>query len=131
MDFDTIKTIAVVGLSDKNEKASYQVAKYLQDCGYKIVPVNPALDTVLGEKSYPDLSSIPSEINIDVVDIFRRSEAVTPIVQEAVTRGGIGIIWMQEGVINEEAAGIARTAGMDVIMDKCILKEHQACKLNR
>ncbi len=130
MDFDAIKTIAVVGLSDKPEKPSFRVAKYLQECGYRIVPVNPMVNEVLGEKSYPDLHSVPAEIEIDVVDIFRRPEDVLPIVEQAVARQGVKIIWMQEGIVNEEAAEIARSAGIEVIMDRCMLKEHQRCKLN-
>lgn len=129
MDFDNVKTIAVVGLSDKPDKPSFRVAKYLQDCGYRIVPVNPTVESVLGEKSYPDISSIPPEIEVDVVDIFRKPEAVTPYVQQAVAKGA-GVIWMQEGIINEEAAQLARRAGLEVVMDQCILKEHQKCRLS-
>jgi len=129
MDFNTIKTIAIVGLSDKPDKPSYTVATYLQECGFKIVPVNPVLESVLGEKSYPDVSSIPAEISLDVVDIFRKPEAVIPYVEQAIARGGVKVVWMQEGIVNEEAAEIARQAGIEVVMDKCILKEHQNCKI--
>ncbi len=116
------KTIAVVGLSPKPERASFVVASYLQQHGYHIIPVNPTVDQVLGQKSYPDLTSVPERI--DVVDIFRRSEDVPPVVDEAI-RVGAKVIWMQEGVINEAAATKARQAGLEVIMDRCMLKEHR------
>lgn len=129
MDFNSIKTIAIVGISDKPDKPSYKVATYLQECGFKIVPVNPVLESVLGEKSYPDVSSIPAEIRLDVVDLFRKPEAVKPYVEQAAARGGVKVVWMQEGIVNEEAAEIARQAGIEVVMDRCILKEHQKCKI--
>jgi hypothetical protein len=128
MDFEKIKNIAVVGLSANPERPSYNVAKYLQEAGYNVIPVNPTVDEVLGEKSYPDLLSIPKDIDIDVVDIFRRSEAVPPIVDEALARG-TKVIWMQEGVVNQEAAKKAENAGVEVIMDKCIKKEHAKYRL--
>ncbi|MDK2985638.1 MAG: uncharacterized protein PWQ96_1280 [Clostridia bacterium] len=128
MDFEKIKNIAVVGLSANPERASHNVAKYLQEAGYNVIPVNPTVDEVLGEKSYPDLLSIPKDIDIDVVDIFRRSEAVPPIVDEALARG-TKVIWMQEGVVNQEAAKKAENAGVEVIMDKCIKKEHAKYRL--
>lgn len=130
MDFDKITIIAVVGLSDKPEKASYKVARYLQNCGYRVIPVNPTVEMVLGEKAYPDIPSIPEDIKIDAVDIFRKPEAVMPFVLQAVQRDGVKIVWMQEGIVNETAAEVARQAGLEVIMDKCILKEHKRCKLN-
>lgn len=123
MDFQAVKNIAVVGISAKEERASHQVAKYLQQKGYKIIPVNPAVQEVLGERCYPDLLSIPAEIGIDVVDIFRQSEAVPPIVDQALEKKA-AVIWMQEGVVHEEAAEKARKSGMEVIMDKCLKKEH-------
>lgn len=115
------KTIAVVGISDKPDRPSYQVASYMQESGYKIIPVNPSVDNILGQKAYPDLKSIP--IKIDVVDIFRRSETVGPIVDEAITIGAQAI-WLQEGVVNEEACLKAKQAGLKVVMDRCMLKEH-------
>jgi len=115
-------TIAVVGLSSSPEHPSYRVASYLKGNGYKIIPVNPAIETVLDEKSYPDLTSIPGEV--DVVDIFRNPEEVLPVVQEAV-KIGARAVWMQEGVVNKEAADYAREAGLQVVMDRCMLKEHQ------
>jgi predicted CoA-binding protein len=116
------KTVAVVGLSPKPERPSYGVAAYLQQHGYRIIPVNPTADQVLGEKCYPDLKSVPEEI--DVVDIFRRSEEVPPVVDEAI-QVGAWAVWMQEGVINEAAAAKAQQAGLEVVMDRCMLKEHR------
>jgi predicted CoA-binding protein len=115
------RSVAVVGLSSNPERPSYVVAKYLEEHGYKIVPVNPNEKTVLRHKSYPDLSSIP--VKIDVVDIFRRSEDVLPIVREAI-RIGAKAVWMQEGVKNPEAAAAARKAGLKVVMNKCMRKQH-------
>ncbi|MFH1141820.1 MAG: CoA-binding protein [Chloroflexota bacterium] len=108
------KTIAVVGLSPNPDRDSYRVARYLQEAGYRIIPVNPTVDEVLGEKSYPDLKSVP--VPIDMVDVFRRSEQVPPVVDEAI-QAGVKFIWMQDGVIHEEAAEKARAAGIPVIMN--------------
>jgi predicted CoA-binding protein len=116
------KVIAVVGLSPKPERDSHEVAKYLQGQGYRIVPVNPRADTILGEKAYPDLASIPEKI--DVVDIFRRSEDVPPIVDQAIDIGAKAV-WMQLGIVNEGAAAKAREAGLGVVMDRCMLVEHR------
>ncbi|MBV8729880.1 MAG: CoA-binding protein [Acidobacteriia bacterium] len=116
------RTIAVVGLSGKRYRPSYGVAEYLKRSGYRIIPVNPEEAEVLGEKCYPDLDSVPGEI--DVVDIFRRSEFVPEIVDAAI-RKGAKAVWMQEGVIHEEAAQHAREAGLTVVMDRCILKDHR------
>ena len=118
----TCKTIAVVGLSGKRYRPSYGVAEYLKRSGYKIVPVNPQETEVLGERAYPDLDSVPEPV--DMVDIFRRSEYVPEIVEAAI-RKGARAIWMQEGVVHEAAAEKAREAGLDVVMDRCILKEHR------
>lgn len=115
------KTIAIVGLSSNPERPSHNVGKYLKEHGYKIIPVNPNEKNVLGLKSYPDLASVP--VKVDVVDIFRRPEDVPPIVLEAV-KIGAKAVWMQEGVINREAAAEARKAGLKVVMDRCMLKEH-------
>ena len=108
------KTIAVVGLSDNPARDSHRVSSYLQSQGYRIIPVNPTIEEVLGEKSYPDLTSVPEPI--DLVDIFRRSELVPPVVDEAI---GLGVkyIWMQDGVINPEAAAKAEAAGIPVVMN--------------
>jgi predicted CoA-binding protein len=108
------KTIAVVGLSDNPERASFGVARYLQAQGYRIIPVNPMVSEVLGEKSYPDLKSVPE--TIDMVDIFRRSELVPPVVDEAIEVGA-KYVWMQDGVIHPEAAAKAEAAGIPVVMD--------------
>jgi uncharacterized protein len=115
-------TIAVVGLSHKRFRPSHGVAEYLKRAGYRIIPVNPRETEVLGERSYPDLDAV--EEAIDIVDIFRRSEFVPEIVEAAI-RKGAKLIWMQEGVVHEEAAGRAREAGLAVVMDRCILKDHR------
>lgn len=120
------RTVAVVGLSDKPERPSLGVAAYLQSQGYRIIPVNPRVSSVLGEEAYPDLLSIPFEI--EVVDIFRRSEDVPPVVEEAIAKG-TRAIWMQEGIVNQEAAEKAEAAGILVVMDRCMFKEHQALGL--
>lgn len=115
------KVIAVVGLSSNPSRASHGVSSYMQREGYRIIPVNPNEEEVLGEKSYASLSEVPERI--DLVDIFRRSEAVPEIVTEAIETGAKAI-WMQEGVIHEQAAREAEEAGLEVIMDRCILKDH-------
>ena len=108
------KTIAVVGMSPNPDRPSHYVAKYMEEQGYRIIPVNPNVDEVLGHKSYPDLKSIPHPI--DMVDVFRRSELVPPVVDEAIEIGA-KFIWMQDGVINEAAAEKARSAGLSVVMN--------------
>lgn len=115
-------TIAVVGLSGKRYRPSYGVAEYLKRSGYRIIPVNPNETEVLGERAYPDLDSLPEPV--DMVDIFRRSEHVPDIVEAAI-RIGAKAIWMQEGVIHEAAARRAEEAGLTVVMDRCILKDHR------
>jgi uncharacterized protein len=115
-------TIAVVGLSGKRFRPSYGVAEYMKRSGYRIIPVNPHEAEVLGEKCYPDLESIPE--TVDIVDIFRRSEFVPDLVESAI-RIGAKVIWMQEGVVHEEAARRAEAAGLAVVMDRCILKDHR------
>lgn len=116
-----VRTIAVVGLSTDPEKDSHKVASYLKNVGYEIVPVNPGGETVLGEKSYPDLSSVDREI--DLVDVFRPSEEIPGIVEQA---EGIGakVLWLQLGIRNDEAVRKARAAGMTVIQDACLYEEH-------
>ncbi|MDO8530619.1 MAG: CoA-binding protein [Dehalococcoidia bacterium] len=116
------KTVAVVGLSPRPDRPSYEVARYLQEHGYRIIPVNPQATEVLGEKSYPSLADVP--VPVDVVDIFRRSEDVPPIVDEAVMVKA-RVVWMQEGIVNQQAAATARRAGLDVVMDRCMQKEHK------
>ena len=116
------RTIAVVGLSSKRFRASYGVSEYMQAAGYRIIPVNPGETEVLGEKSYPDLESIPE--TVEIVNIFRDPQYVGPVVDAAI-RVGAKAIWMQEGVVHEDAAEKARQAGLLVVMDRCILKEHR------
>ncbi|HMC30606.1 MAG TPA: CoA-binding protein [Candidatus Angelobacter sp.] len=116
------KTIAVVGLSDSPLRPSYGVSAYMQSQGYRIIPVNPEIKGALGEKAVASLSDIGEKI--DIVDVFRRSEFVPDVVEEAI-RLKVPAIWLQEGVIHEEAAEKARKAGILVVMDKCILKEHR------
>ena len=115
------KTIAVVGISDKEERPSFRVASYLQKQGYRIIPVNPRISEVLGENAYSDLLSIP--FDIEVVDIFRKSEDVPPVIESAIEKGARAV-WMQEGVISAESALRAREKGLDVVMDLCMLKEY-------
>ena len=114
-------TIAVVGLSDSPIKPSYQVARYLQQAGYRIIPVNPKYDEILGERCYADLKSVPMQI--DIVDIFRNPAEVVPIVEQAISLHPRAI-WLQLGVINETAAQLALSQGIPVIMDRCIKIEH-------
>ncbi len=116
------KTIAVVGLSSRRSRPSYGVSEYMQSAGYRIIPVNPNESEVLGEKAYPTLDDVPD--HIDIVDIFRRSESVPEVVDAAIRVGARGV-WMQEGVVHEDAANLARAAGLEVVMDRCILKEHR------
>jgi len=118
-----VKTIAVVGLSSDPMRPSFGVSQYMQRRGYRIIPVNPNESSVLGEKAYPNLSEVPEKI--DLVDVFRRSEFVPEIVEETI-RLRIPAVWLQEGVIDQAAAKRARDAGLTVVMDRCILKEHRA-----
>jgi hypothetical protein len=117
----TSKVIAVVGLSSRVSRPSHGVSEYMQSVGYRIIPVNPKETEVLGEKSYARLEDVPEKV--DVVNIFRRPEFVPEIVESAI-RIGARVVWMQEGVIHDEAAERARQAGLYVVMDTCILKEH-------
>jgi len=117
------RTIAVVGLSSNPARPSFGVASYMQAQGYRVIPVNPNETTVLGEPAYPSLADVPG--TIDLVNIFRKSEEVFPIVDEATARGAKAM-WMQEGVVNEAAAQRAGQAGLLVVMDRCWLKEHAA-----
>jgi len=119
------KTVAVVGLSPDETRPSFRVANYLKQQGYRIIPVNPTADEIMGEKCYPNLLSI--EEKVDIVDIFRRTDAVLPIVEEAISIGAKAV-WMQEGIVNEEAAKLASDAGLMVSMDKCMYKEHMRLK---
>jgi len=120
----TCKTVAVVGISPKEDRPSYIVASYLKSKGYRIIPVRPDGDMVIGEKVYHSLQEIPKEIKVDVVDIFRKSEDVPPIIEEAIQRRA-RVVWMQERIVNVESAAKAKRAGLKVVMDRCMKKEHQ------
>ena len=116
------KTIAVVGLSKRQDRAGHYVPAYLQQAGYRIIPVNPTLTEALGEKAYPDLLSVPEPV--DLVLIFQRSENVPPFVEQAITIGARAV-WMQEGIVNQAAAETAHQAGLQVVMDACMMVEHR------
>lgn len=118
----TYRTIAVVGLSNDRRRDSHSVSQYMQAAGYRIIPVNPAENEVLGEKAYPDLSSVPEPV--EIVDIFRRPEYIPAIVDQAIAVGA-KMIWMQQGIVNEAAAATARAAGLEIVMDSCIRTVHQ------
>lgn len=124
--FRETKTIAVVGLSPNAMRDSHRVARYLKAQAYRIIPVNPNADEVLGERCYPTLAGVPEPV--DLVDIFRRSEDVPPIVDEAIAKGARAV-WMQLGIVNQDAAEKASRAGLDVVMDKCTQIEHRALHL--
>jgi len=119
-----VKSIAVVGISPKEDRPSYIVAAYLKSKGYRIIPVRPDGEEILGEKVYRRLMEIPERIGVDVVDIFRKSEDVPSIVEEAIQRRA-KVVWMQEGVVHQEAAERAEKAGLKVVMDRCMKKDHQ------
>ena len=121
--FESARTIAVVGLSPDPHRPSHGVARYLQRVGYRIIPVNPHVDEVLGERAYPSLRDVTEPV--DVVDVFRRSEFVGPLVDEAIAIKA-GAVWLQDGVIDEVAAQRARAAGLDVVMDDCMMRRHAA-----
>ena len=121
----TYRTIAVVGLSSSPWRPSHSVSKYMQAHGYRIIPVNPNEETVLGERAYPTLEDVPEAV--EIVDVFRRSEEVPDIMESAI-RIGAKVAWLQEGVFHEAAAARGREAGLDVVMDRCILKEHMTVR---
>lgn len=120
--YKSIKTIAIVGLSDKPDRPSYRVAEYLISRGFRIIPVNPNIGGFLGIKSYPNLSAVKEKV--DVVDIFRQSKYIDGIVDEAI-KIGARAVWMQEGIVNETASETARKAGLEVVMNMCMMKEHK------
>jgi len=122
--FNTVKTIAILGLSPDESKASHMVAKYLQNAGYKIVPVYPKEEVILGEKVYRSLAEIP--FKIDMVDIFRKPKAFDAIVDACIARGDIDVFWGQLGLVNNEAAQKAKDAGMKVVQNYCTKIEHAA-----
>lgn len=115
------KTIAVVGLSPKENRPSNQVARYLIDAGYTVIPVNPGQDEILGQRCYPSLAAIP--VKVDVVDIFRKPEDIPPVIEEAIAMKA-ETVWMQLGISNEQAASMAHDAGLKVVMDRCIKIDH-------
>ncbi len=117
------RNIAVVGMSKNEEKPAHFVPKYLIDHGYNVIPVNPTVNEILGRKSYPTVSGIPE--NVDVVDIFRRSEDVPAVVNDAITKKGLKVIWMQSGIYNEEAERKAIENGIDVVFNRCMMVEHR------
>lgn len=116
------KTIAVLGLSPKPDRDSYRVAAYLKDHGYRIIPVRPAQEAILGEKAYPSLDDLPGAV--DIVDVFRSAEQILPHAREALRLRPLAF-WMQEGIANPEAAGLLTAAGIDVVMDRCIKRDHE------
>jgi predicted CoA-binding protein len=120
---ESFRRVAVVGISNKPERPSHAVASYLKRAGFTILPVNPGLDAVLGERCWPSLSHVPPPV--EIVDVFRRSSEVGPVVDEAI-RVGAKAIWMQDGVVDEAAAERARRAGLLVVMDRCLLRDHAA-----
>ncbi|MDD4785312.1 MAG: CoA-binding protein [Candidatus Shapirobacteria bacterium] len=119
------KNIAIIGLSDKPNRPSYQVAEYLISQGFNIIPVNPTINFVFGLKSYPSFSDIPKDIKIDIVDIFRKSDQVLLIVEEIIKSKQKPIIWFQEGILNLEAEKLAKKNGFEVINGLCLMKTHQ------
>jgi predicted CoA-binding protein len=125
------KTIAVVGLSPKPKRPSHSVSKAMQGFGYQIIPVRPAVDEVLGEKAYVDLESIPEDLRkkIDMVDVFRAPEKITPII-DACIKLKIPLIWLQDGVVNEAEAARAQAAGITVVMDRCVYRDYYTLNLN-
>lgn len=118
----TARTVATVGVSSSEDKPSYSIFSYLKAHGYNMIPVNPTAATIQGGKSYPDLLAIPEKV--DVVQVFRKSEDVPPVVEQAIQIGA-KVVWMQEGVINEAAAGRAQAAGLQVVMDRCMRETHR------
>jgi len=120
----TVKTIAVVGLSPNPAKDSHRVAAYLQSVGYKIVPIYPKEEEILGEKVYRSLAEVP--FKIDMIDVFRKPAALPAIVQAAIDRGDVDVVWFQKGIVNDEAAKMARDAGMKVVQNRCTMVDHRA-----
>jgi hypothetical protein len=118
------RTVAVIGCSADPQRDSHRVAAYLQRAGYRVIPVNPGLDELLGERCYSDLASIPAEVEIDIVDVFRRPEHVPPIADQAIARGSRAL-WLQLGITNPEAERRAAEAGLQVVSNRCLKVEHQ------
>ena len=121
---ETAETIAVVGCSPNPARPSNSIARYLLESGYRVIPVNPGHHEILGERCYPSLADIPSEIRIDIVDVFRRSEHVAPVAAQTLERGA-GLFFMQQGIVDAESAALLEAAGIPVAMDRCILVERE------
>ena len=121
--FYDLKNIAVVGMSAKDGKPAHFVPKYLIDIGYNVIPVNPTIPEVLGRKSYPNITDIPEVV--DIVDIFRKSEDIPPVIDDAIKKKGVQVIWMQLGIYNEEAERKARERGISVVFNRCMMEEHR------
>jgi uncharacterized protein len=117
-----LRNIAVVGMSDKEGKPGHFVPKYLIEHGYNVIPVNPTLKEVLGKISYPDIVSIPTKV--DIIDIFRKSEDVPRVVEDALKKKGVKVLWMQEGIYNEDAEKVAKENGLEVLFNRCMMAEH-------
>ncbi len=122
------KTIAVVGISEREERASKYVSEYMQRQGYTIYPVNPNIDSWNGLKAYDSVSEIPEPTRIDIVDVFRRPGFVLPVAEDAIAAGA-GVLWLQQGIVNDEAAELAVSEGLSVVMDTCIMATHKSMKL--
>ena len=122
------KTIAVVGISEREDRASKYVSEYMQREGYTIFPVNPNLESWHGLKAYDSVTKIPASIKVDIVDVFRRPEFVLPVAQDAVAAGA-RVLWLQQGIVNDEAAELAAGAGLSVVMDTCIMVTHKSMKM--
>ena len=127
---ESAQTIAVVGCSPDPQRPSHAIARYLIDSGYRMIPVNPHHDEILGRRCYPSLSEIPPEISVDIVDVFRRSSEVAPVAREAIARKA-GFFFMQQGVVDPDAADELEAAGIPVAMDRCILVEHRRLGVSR
>jgi len=121
----TAKTIAVVGCSPEESRPSHSIARYLLSAGFDVIPVNPGQGEILGRPCYPDLASIPEDVRVDIVNVFRRSEFIPGLAAAAIARGA-GFFWMQDGVVDEEAARRLAAAGIPVAMDRCIFRDHSA-----
>lgn len=123
--FSEVKTIAVVGLSPDTSKDSYRVAEYLQAAGYVIIPIYPKDEPILGQSVYPSLADVPADVRIDMVNVFRKPEAVMAIAQACIARGGVHVLWTQKGIVNNAAAALAEAAGIVVVQNKCAMVEHR------
>jgi hypothetical protein len=126
-NFYNLKNIAVVGMSTNQEKPSHYVSKYLIQQGYNIIPVNPTIDEILNKKCYKMVSQIAEEV--DIVDVFRKSEDVMPVVEDVIKKKGVKLIWLQKGIFSPEAEELARKNGIDFIYNRCMLEEHQRLML--